>query len=643
MTPLAQALSTALLHFIWQGLAVGVLLWVALFLLRKSSANTRYAVNCLALAVLATAPVLTMLWLYSPASSVQVVAAPAVGPVAVDSVVASPAVPSAWTSGYAIIEAWALPAWAIGVLLFALRLAWSCGHASALRREGAQAEAWIKALVQSAAERLGVRGPIRVLMSSIAEVPSVVGWIRPVILLPASAITGLTPQQLEAVVAHELAHIRRHDYLVNLLQSLAETLLFYHPVVWWTSSNIRRERELCCDDLAVRCCGDAVCYARALTNLEKLRVWKPGLAMNSARGPLFGRIQRVLTRQEGEYGPSKGVCAAGLVAGMICLALNMSWAQEQERQDGTGNNPTEGLRMILPPPAQRVPPEPPAPPAPPAAPTPPAAVAPAAPFATIVPAPPPVPAAPAVLAPTAVPPLPPVPPQAPPTPLPAVVPPAPPVPFPPLASYYRVLEPFATQLRGDAIPWALFRGNREMLSGSDEDQAEARAARAAAGGGDLLWFRLDKAYVSTDAETLSRIEGLRDAAEESNESRRALAEVILSMQRRVLELRGAAARLETTAGLQEDIARIQAGVQQLQSNVSQEQLQLIQAQIAELQAKVARSQRDQSLVRSQQAELDARARELERAENLLDRQGRPSQMLDLLREAVNSGRAKPLQ
>jgi beta-lactamase regulating signal transducer with metallopeptidase domain len=620
MTPLAQALSTALLHFIWQGIAVGVLLWIALFLLRKRSANARYAVNCLALAVLATAPLLTMGLLYSPASAVQVAAAPAGGAVAVDSVVATPAGPSPWISWYTSIEAWALPAWAIGVLLFALRLAWSCGHASALRREGAAAEPWILSMVHAAAERLGVRGPVRVLMSSIAEVPSVVGWIRPVILLPASAITGLTPQQLEAVIAHELAHIRRHDYLVNLLQSLVETLLFYHPVVWWTSANIRRERELCCDDLAVRCCGDAVCYARALTNLEKLRLWKPGLAMNSARGPLFGRIQRVLTRQEGEYGPSRLVCAAGLVAGMICLALNMSWAQE--RQDRT-NNASEGLRMILPPPQSVIPPEPPSPPAPPVTPAASAAVAPAPPSAAVAPVPPPVPFPPGTSTPWA-----------------AVVPPAPPappVPVPPGTRYAMAEALFQV----DSVPWALFRGNREMLSGSDEDQAEARAARAAAGGGDLLWFRLDgKAYVSTDAETMARIEGLR---EESAESQRALAEQLLSVDNAVLELRGVTERLTITAELQKDIGRLQAGVQQLQSNFSQAQLQLIQAQIVALQAKVAQSQRDQVSLRLQQTELNARARELERAANLLERQSRRSQMLDLLREAVNSGRARPVQ
>ena len=102
--------------------------------------------------------------------------------------------------------------------------------------------------------------------------PSVIGWLKPVVLLPAATLLGLTPEQLEAVLAHELAHIRRYDYLVNIVQMLIETLFFYHPAVWWISGRIRQERELCCDDIAVRCCGDAVGYARALTALERMRV-----------------------------------------------------------------------------------------------------------------------------------------------------------------------------------------------------------------------------------------------------------------------------------------------------------------------------------------------------------------------------------
>ena len=119
--------------------------------------------------------------------------------------------------------------------------------------------------------RLHIGRAVRLLESTLVDVPTVIGWLKPVVLLPASALAGLSPHQLEAILAHELAHIRRHDYLVNLLQTLVETLLFYHPAVWWLSRRIRAERENCCDDLAVSLCGDPVAYAAALAELEGLR------------------------------------------------------------------------------------------------------------------------------------------------------------------------------------------------------------------------------------------------------------------------------------------------------------------------------------------------------------------------------------
>lgn len=158
--------------------------------------------------------------------------------------------------------------------------------------------------------------------------PSVVGWLRPVILLPMSAVTGLAPDQLGAVLAHELAHIRRHDYLVNLLQMAAEALLFYHPAVWWVSGRIRVEREFCCDDLAVSVCQNAVTYARALSTLEKLRPAIPAIAMGSTGGPLLARIQRILGRQSAECGPSRLSAVLAVSIGIACIAVSFLRAQD---------------------------------------------------------------------------------------------------------------------------------------------------------------------------------------------------------------------------------------------------------------------------------------------------------------------------
>jgi TonB family protein len=131
-------------------------------------------------------------------------------------------------------------------------------------------------------------------------------------------------QQLEVILAHELAHIRRYDPLMNALQILIETLLFYHPAVWWTSGRIRHERELCCDDVALSCCGDALCYARALTALEKLRGVPAILAVGSTGGSLLYRIRRIMGERAGDYSPSKvsGVLAVAFAIG--CLAINVT-------------------------------------------------------------------------------------------------------------------------------------------------------------------------------------------------------------------------------------------------------------------------------------------------------------------------------
>src|SRR5580693_3237844 len=274
MTALATAISRALIHFVWQGSIVGLLLWAILFALRKRSANARYLASCGALAVLSLMPVLTAWRLYGrPATAINRAALAA--PFSQAFMAMSAGSHSQQLVWLAWLQSWALPAWSLGVLLFSARLVLGYTHAFTMGRRGNPAGDSVIGMVTRLSRAMGVHRPIRVLISCITDTPSVVGWLRPVILLPAATLMGLTPFQLEAIVAHEIGHIKRYDYLVNMLQMLAETLLFYHPAVWWTSKRIRLERELCCDDLAVRFSGNALRYARALTTLEKLRLRTP--------------------------------------------------------------------------------------------------------------------------------------------------------------------------------------------------------------------------------------------------------------------------------------------------------------------------------------------------------------------------------
>jgi GWxTD domain-containing protein len=143
--------------------------------------------------------------------------------------------------------------------------------------------------------RLGIERAVKLLNSARVSSPIVIGWMRPAILLPLGCMSGLSQSQIEAILAHELAHIRRHDFLVNLMQSIVEALFFYHPAVWWVSSQLRREREHCCDDLAVEVTGDRLAYANALTQLEQRRcALMPKGAFAATGGILKKRIERLL-------------------------------------------------------------------------------------------------------------------------------------------------------------------------------------------------------------------------------------------------------------------------------------------------------------------------------------------------------------
>ncbi|HEX7553117.1 MAG TPA: M56 family metallopeptidase [Geothrix sp.] len=299
--PLAQTLGWTLLHFLWQGAALGLLAWTALLLLRGASAKARYGLACACLLLMVAAPVATFLLLQPqaliPVSGPVSSLTPSLEPATVAALILpmtqrlkvtlDPALP------------WLLGGWALGVLLLSARFLGSWVRVQRLRRRSAEpVPAEWHLVVSRLCRELKLSRTVRLLQSAAVEVPTALGWLRPLILLPACALTGLAPLQLEAILAHELAHIRRGDFLVNLLQSLVEVLLFYHPAVWWLSSRIRAERELCCDDVAAELCGDPLLLARALAELEALREpLTPSpthLALAANGGSLMHRIRHLI-------------------------------------------------------------------------------------------------------------------------------------------------------------------------------------------------------------------------------------------------------------------------------------------------------------------------------------------------------------
>jgi beta-lactamase regulating signal transducer with metallopeptidase domain len=211
-------------------------------------------------------------------------------------------------------------AWLAGVVLLSLRLARRVAMASTLVTTGVQkVRSDVDAMVGRLAERLAIARAVRVVQSSLARVPAVVGWWRPVVVLPASIALGLAAADLEALLAHELAHVRRHDYLVNVLQSVVEVVFFYHPAAWWLSHRVRVEREFCCDDLAIAACGDRLRYASALRHLELLRR-VDAMALAATDGSLVARVRRILDGT-GRERTQPGWIAAALVALSMVMAV----------------------------------------------------------------------------------------------------------------------------------------------------------------------------------------------------------------------------------------------------------------------------------------------------------------------------------
>ncbi len=308
----AEALAWALVHFLWQGAALAALCWLALRLLR--SAEARYVSACAVLCLMAAAPAVTMLALLDTAPAASSIAAPMPGwrgtlPGELD---------ISWT---ALLMTWLPAAWATGAALLLARsaIAWWLARERTLAQLRPAATT-LRHTVDDLGRRMHVGRLVEVFESATASTPQVFGWLRPILLLPAAAIAGLTPQQIEAVIAHELAHVRRHDYLVNLLQTVVESLLYYHPAVWWVSSRIRTEREFCCDEAAVALCGDRVLYSRALLQLEESRV---EFAMAAGNG-LKDRIGRILGMKERNnlMAPALALCAA------LILGSGLLWAQK---------------------------------------------------------------------------------------------------------------------------------------------------------------------------------------------------------------------------------------------------------------------------------------------------------------------------
>jgi GWxTD domain-containing protein len=327
--PLIHAVGWSLLHFLWQGAIVAVLLTSALRLLRNRSSDLRYAAACCALVLMAASPLVTFGWFAVNSSAAGQTFSHAIVEknqmLNLRSELSGPSLP--WINQLAESVdrslPWVLAAWLTGTTLLLCRL--NIGLIVARRMRSIATEPVgieLQRIFHDLSRRLGVVRPVSVMNSALVQVPTVIGWLRPAVLLPVECLTGLSTIQIEAIFAHELAHIRRHDYLVSVFQSIVEAILFYHPAVWWVSEQVRREREDCCDDLAVKISGDSLAYAKALSFLEERRGSSPAVALGANGGVLAMRIKRLLGYKEPpaySWFTVATLCALVVAAAALCI------------------------------------------------------------------------------------------------------------------------------------------------------------------------------------------------------------------------------------------------------------------------------------------------------------------------------------
>ena len=320
----AAAFGWTLLNLLWQGAILTGALAIGLRLShQQDAASRRYLLCCGALAAIALCGFLTFISLLrvEPVRS----SPPATSPHAHLLPVDHEKQASTGTSITVFIAVLnrhirLLPLlWLTGVLTLLVRLVLGVFAAERLRRmSGSIAPVLLRARFDQLASGLGITRPVTLMLSETLSSPIVLGWRKPVILMPSMLPAMLDAGPIDAVLAHELAHVQRQDYAVHVAQSFVEALLFFHPGVWWVSRRMRREREFCCDDLAVQVSGSALQYAKALTTLEEHRSPAPlQLSLNASGGHLTMRIMRLLKQKN--TSASRGSITPFITIGTITL------------------------------------------------------------------------------------------------------------------------------------------------------------------------------------------------------------------------------------------------------------------------------------------------------------------------------------
>ena len=346
---LINALSLSLLHFLWQGALIGAMTALALRALKNARPQTRYAVACAALLSCLLVAASTVLGALMPTAVVGLtpmggeatsLAYPA--PTGSDVVLPTDAPLPQWLAPW--LAPWLVTCWAAGSGVMFLRMALGLAAIRRLRQFPAAPAEWQRRLDLLAA-RFGLR-PVALLITPGLSSPISAGCLRPIVLLPAALLTRMPVAYIEALLAHELAHIRRHDYLINLMQVVVETLLFYHPAVWWLAGQIRLEREQIADQLAAGVIGTPRPLALALAELADLTqspAAEIALAQAADGGTLKVRIKQLFAAKSVPAKPAWRFAVVLLSALGLSLSTLGLFACAQLAHDANDAHPTMRL------------------------------------------------------------------------------------------------------------------------------------------------------------------------------------------------------------------------------------------------------------------------------------------------------------
>lgn len=351
MSTWSHALGWMLIHFLWQGLAVAAALWLGLSMIPRRRCAMRYNVSILALAAVCLLPIGTTWKIVSsvdeggnekalvqnvvPMQSPSSIELPANSVAEID-LARKHEMNFDFEEGPSEksldpILPWLVVFWGIGLLIANLRLVRSWLTLLRWKQDGlipTQKEWNVR--FSRLAGQLAIGRATRLLESSRVSVPMVIGWAKPVVLIPIGFLTSLPASQIDAILLHELAHVRRNDFLVNVFQSCVETFFYFHPAVKWIGKQIRDEREYCCDQIAVEACGDRLCYAKSLAALEESRIASNSLGVAANSGSLLKRIRRLSSQEAVEARRFPSIAVSLVLATCLLAALLLTPAAQAE-------------------------------------------------------------------------------------------------------------------------------------------------------------------------------------------------------------------------------------------------------------------------------------------------------------------------